>query len=72
LTEGIFLSQTIGMRAVVFFEKSLNMLKCCKCEERYEKSKSISKNTCQNSHILLDEIGKMDEIVRYYSVNLGE
>ena len=58
LTEDVFLSQTIGMRAVVFFEKSLDMLKCCKCEERYEKSKIYIKNICQNSHTLVDEIKK--------------
>ena len=41
-------------RAVVFF-KSVNMLKCCKCEDRYETSKIYVKNFCQNSHIPVNE-----------------
>ena len=38
LTEGVFLSQIMGMRAVLLFCKLVNVLKCCKWEERYEKS----------------------------------
>ena len=31
------------------------MLKCCKCEDRYETSKIYVKNFCQNSHIPVNE-----------------
>ena len=39
--------------------------KCCKCDEKYENLKYISKNFCQNSHTLVDEIEKIGKIVRY-------